>query len=128
MPQTTSVTEKPARPGPHRGDIFLARLDPVEGSEQAGIRPVVIVTRDAINANSPVVVVIPLTDAANPKRIYPSHVWLPKASGGLRMDSIAKCEQIRAIAVSRLTTYFGKLVNSQVIQLEEAIRVTLALR
>ena len=84
-------------PKPRRADVFLARLDPIEGNEQAGTRPVVVVTRDAINANSPVVVVVPLTDAANPKRIYPSHVWLPKGSGGLRMNSIAKIEQILSL-------------------------------
>lgn len=123
-----SVPEKKGLPRPRRGDVFLARLDPTEGSEQAGTRPVAVITRDAINANSPVVVVMPCTDAANPKRIYPSHVWLPKGSGGLRMDSIAKAEQIRAIAVSRLAVYCGKLADSQMLQLEQAIRITLALR
>jgi mRNA interferase MazF len=114
-------------PKPKRADVFLARLDPIEGSEQAGTRPVVVVTRDAINANSPVVVVVPLTDAGNPKRIYPSHVWLPKGSGGLRMDSIAKTEQIRAIQVSRLLGYYGRLGSAQMLELDEAIKITLAL-
>ena len=118
--------EKRPLPRPHRGDVFLARLDPTEGSEQAGTRPVVVVTRDAINANSPVVVAIPFTDAANPKRIYPSHVWVAKGSAGLRLDSIAKAEQIRAIEVSRFVAYCGKLADSQVKQLDEAIRITLA--
>lgn len=123
-----NVQEKRALPRPRRGDVFLARLDPSEGSEQAGTRPVVVLTRDAINSNSPVVVVVPLTDAANPKRMYPSHVWIPKGSAGLRIDSIAKTEQIRAIEVSRFVAYFGKLQDSQILQLEEAIRITLALR
>lgn len=123
-----NVQEKRALPRPRRGDVFLARLDPSEGSEQAGTRPVVVLTRDAINSNSPVVVVVPVTDAANPKRMYPSHVWIPKGSAGLRIDSIAKTEQIRAIEVSRFVAYFGKLQDSQILQLEEAIRITLALR
>ncbi|HZR66194.1 MAG TPA: type II toxin-antitoxin system PemK/MazF family toxin [Terriglobales bacterium] len=123
-----SAPEKRDHLKPRRGDVFLARLDPIEGSEQAGTRPVVVLTRDAINANSPVVVVVPLTDAVNPRRIYPSHVWLPKGSGGLRMDSIAKSEQIRAIATSRLLTFWGTLKDSQLAQLEQAIRITLALR
>ena len=123
-----NVQEKRALPRPRRGDVFLARLDPSEGSEQAGTRPVVVLTRDAINSNSPVVVVVPLTDAANPKRMYPSHVWIPKGSAGLRIDSIAKTEQIRAIEVSRFVAYFGKLQEPQILQLEEAIRITLALR
>jgi|SRR5258708_7480229 mRNA interferase MazF len=114
-------------PKPKRADIFLARLDPIEGSEQAGTRPVIVVSRDAINANSPVVVVVPVTDAANPKRVYPSHVWLPKGSGGLRMDSIAKTEQIRAIQTSRFLGYYGMLAPRQMTQLDEAVRITLAL-
>jgi mRNA interferase MazF len=64
---------KNSLPKPVRGDVFNARLDPTEGSEQAGTRPVVVIRRDAINANSPVVVVVPVTDAANVKRLYPSH-------------------------------------------------------
>ena len=118
---------KLALPRPRRADVFLARLDPIEGSEQAGTRPVVVVTRDAINANSPVVVVVPVTDALNPKRLYPSHVWLPKTSGGLRMDSVAKAEQIRAIATSRLVGYYGRLGPAQMLQMDEAIRIALAL-
>lgn len=115
-------------PRPQRGDVFLARLDPAEGSEQACTRPVVVVTRDAINANSPVVVIIPLTDAANPKRVYPSHVWIAKGVAGLQIDSIAKAEQIRAIQISRFVSYTGRLPAFQMTQLEEAIRITLALR
>ncbi|MBI3360500.1 MAG: type II toxin-antitoxin system PemK/MazF family toxin [Chloroflexi bacterium] len=54
-----------------RGDVYDARLDPTEGSEQAGTRPVVIVSRDVINDASTVVIVVPLTNAANLKRAYP---------------------------------------------------------
>ena len=53
-----------------RGDVYDARLSPTEGSEQAGMRPVIIVSRNAINQYSPVIVVVPLTDAANLKRTY----------------------------------------------------------
>jgi mRNA interferase MazF len=123
-----NVPEKRPLPRPRRGDVFLARLDPYEGSDQAGTRPMVVLTRDAINANSSVVVVVPFTDADNPKRIYPSHVWVPKGSAGLRIDSIAKTERIRAIEIGRFVSYCGKLSDSQIQQLEEAIRITLALR
>jgi mRNA interferase MazF len=116
-----------ALPKPVRGDVFSARLDPTEGSEQAGTRPVTVVSRDSINANSPVVVVVPLTDAANVKRTYPSHVYLPKNSGGLRMDSVAKTEQIRAIQISRFVGYYGRLDKPSLTRIEEAIRITLAL-
>ncbi|HEY1256018.1 MAG TPA: type II toxin-antitoxin system PemK/MazF family toxin [Terracidiphilus sp.] len=121
-------SQKPALPKPVRGDVFSARLDPTEVSEQAGTRPVVVMSRDSINANSPVVVVVPVTDAANVKRLYPSHAELPKGSGGLKMNSIAKAEQIRAIQVSRLTGYYGRLDKEIMNRLEEAVRITLALR
>jgi mRNA interferase MazF len=118
---------KPVLPKPVRGDIFSARLDPTEGSEQAGTRPVIVLSRDSINANSSVVVVVPVTDAANVKRIYPSHAFLTKGSGGLKLDSIAKTEQIRAIQVSRLVSYHGRLDKDAMARIEEATKITLAL-
>jgi mRNA interferase MazF len=121
-------TPKPVLPKPVRGDVFSARLDPTQGSEQAGTRPVVVFSRDSINANSPVVVVIPITDASNVKRIYPSHTRLPKGSGGLKMDSVVKAEQIRAIQVSRFVGYYGRLEKDVLARVEEAIKITLALR
>lgn len=122
------TTQRPALPKPVRGDVFSARLDPTEGSEQAGTRPVVVLSRDSINANSPVVVVVPVTDAANVKRLYPSHAHLVKGSGGLKMDSVAKAEQIRAIQVSRFVAYSGRLDRDSLARVEEAIRITLALK
>jgi len=120
--------QRPALPKPVRGDVFSARLDPAEGSEQAGTRPVVVISRDSINANSPVVVIVPITDAAHVKRFYPSHAQLPKGSGGLKMDSVAKAEQIRAIQVSRFVGYYGRLDGNVVVRIEEAIKITLALK
>ncbi len=87
-----------------------------------------VVSRDSINANSPVVVVVPLTDAANVKRLYPSHAHLVKGSGGLRMDSIAKAEQIRAIQTSRFAGYLGRLDRDALARIEESLRITLALQ
>jgi len=123
-----SSPPKPALPKPARGDVFGARLDPTEGSEQAGTRPVVVVTRDSINANSPVVVVVPVTDASNVKRTYPSHAFLPQGSGGLKTDSVAKTEQLRAIQVSRFVSYYGRLDRNAISGIDEAIKITLALR
>jgi|ERR1700674_4228950 mRNA interferase MazF len=120
-------TPKPVLPKPVRGDVFSARLDPTEGSEQAGTRPVVVLTRDSINANSPGVVVIPITDASNVKRVYPSHTHLLRGSGGLKMDSVAKAEQIRAIQISRFVGYYGRLDKNAMARIEEAVRITLAL-
>ena len=75
-------------------------------------------SRDSINANSPVVVVVPVTDAANVKRVYPSHAHFPKGMGGLRMDSIAKAEQVRAIQISRFVDYYGRLDGDALARVE----------
>lgn len=85
-----------------RGDVYDARLNPTEGSEQAGIRPVVIVSRDAINQASPVVVVVPFTNAVHLKRLYPHTTLIRASEGGLTVDSIALAGQVRAISKTRL--------------------------
>ncbi len=88
----------------------------------------VVISRDSINANSPVVVIVPLTEASNVKRTYPSYAYLPKGSGGLKMESVATAEQIRAIQVSRFVGYYGRLDKDSVARIEDAVRITLALR
>ncbi len=110
-----------------RGDIYDARLGQTEGSEQAGTRPVLIVTRDAINSNSPVVVVVPLTRALHKIRIYPSHVLVPSSEGGLTEPSVALCEQARAIDKRRLIRFRGSLNPDTLALVNEALRITLDL-
>ena len=111
-----------------RGEVFMANLEPVEGSEQGGTRPLVVVSRDAINKFSPVVVVCSITDAANKKKIYPSHVRVPAATGGLRMDSVVICEQIRAINKTRLRDRLGRFDRPVMDSIEAALQITLDLR
>ena len=110
-----------------RGDVFDARLDPVEGSEQAGIRPVVVVSRDAINQASPVVVVVPCTTWRVDRRIYPSQLLLKTPDGGLKVDSVALCEQIRAVAKTRLRSRRGALSPEAMRRLERALLIALDL-
>ena len=110
-----------------RGDVFNARLNPTEGSEQAGTRPVVIVSRDAINKHSSVVVVVPLTKAANVKQNYPNDVTILKGEGGLTFDSILLGGQIRAVSKSRLLDQRGTLATSTMGQVDRALRITLDL-
>ena len=113
---------------PHlRGDVFMANLEPSEGSEQGGTRPVVVVSRDAINKFSPIVVVCSITDAANKKKVYPSHVRVSAGTGGLRLDSIVICEQIRAISKTRLKGSLGKFDKSTMTNIEAALKITLDL-
>jgi mRNA interferase MazF len=114
-------------PEPARGDVFLANLEPVEGSEQGGTRPVVVVSRNALNQFSPVVVVCSVTDAANKKKVYPSHVKVPAGTGGLPLESIVLCEQIRAISKTRLTRQLGSFGKSVMVSVEAALKITLDL-
>ncbi len=110
-----------------RGDIFDARLNPTEGSEQAGVRPVVIVSRDAINSNSSVVVVVPLTKAANVPRNYPNNVTIALGEGGLAYESVLLGGQIRAISKTRLLRQRGALSSQTMQQIDRALRITLDL-
>lgn len=110
-----------------RGDVFTARLDPTEGSEQAGDRPVIVVSRNAINAASPVLVVVPCTTYREGKRIYPSQVLLRAGEGGLRYDSVALGEQVRAVAKSRLRDRWGTLSATVMESIDLALLITLDL-
>jgi mRNA interferase MazF len=110
-----------------RGDVFRADLEAHEGSEQGGIRPVVVISRDALNNASPVVVVAPITDAANKKKTYPSHVRVAAGKGGLTMDSIVICEQVRTISKTRLKHALGKFDKAILTSIEAALKITLDL-
>jgi mRNA interferase MazF len=110
-----------------RGDVYDARLNPTEGLEQAGVRPVVIVSRNAINQYSPVIVVVPFTDAANLKRTYPSDVLVRQPEGGLTVDSVALTGQVRAIAKTRLLKRRGALSSQTLALVAQALRVTMDL-
>jgi mRNA interferase MazF len=110
-----------------RGDVYDATLSPTEGSEQSGTRPVVIVSRDAINANSPVIVIVPVTKATNVQRSYPNNVVIEQGNGGLAADSVALGGQVRAIAKSRLLRQRGSLTAATMQAIDRALRITLDL-
>lgn len=106
-----------------RGDVYQASLDPVVGSEQGRSRPVIIVSRDAINKNSPVVIVVPLTGLENCPRIYPSQVVIKAGFGGLIKDSVALCEQVRALSAKRLAKQIGRLPAELMKQISMALKI-----
>jgi mRNA interferase MazF len=112
---------------PRRGEVYLVRLDPTEGSEQAGTRPAVVVSRDAINKYSPVIVICPLTDAAHVPKLYPSDVPIHAPEGGLAQDSVVLTGQVRAIAKSRLLKRLGELQPETMKHIEQALKITLHL-
>jgi len=88
---------------------------------------VIIVSRDAINHNSSVVVCVPCTDLANCSKIYPSQVLLRKGTAGLALDSVAMCEQIRAITTDRLGRSIGRLDQQSMKTIEEHMKIALDL-
>lgn len=110
-----------------RGDVYWAVLDPTEGSEQAGTRPVIIVSRDALNRNSPIVVVVPLTDRKNKGTLYPSHAEIKCGEGGVAMDSVALCEQVRSVSKGRLKNQIGHLPAPRMADVITALKITLDL-
>lgn len=110
-----------------RAEVYQARLDPVEGSEQAGTRPVIVVSRDAINASSPVVLVVPSTTYRVGQRVYPSQILIRAPDGGLEVDSVALAEQVRALAKKRFGRLRGVLNATTMAQLEKALIIALDL-
>lgn len=110
-----------------RGEVYQADLEPIAGSEQGGKRPVLIVSRNAINANAPIVIVVPLTGRENKRRLYPTHVELAAGEGGLSKDSVALCEQVRAISKTRLTKRIGQVSAQRMSVVDAALKISLDL-
>jgi mRNA interferase MazF len=110
-----------------RGEVYDARLEPVEGSEQGGTRPVIIVSRDAINAYSPVVLAIPCTTYQTGKRVYPTQVLIQAPDGGLTNDSITMADQVRVLSKTRLLRLRGMLSDETMVQLNQALLIALDL-
>jgi len=108
-----------------RGDIYYANLNPVTGSEQGDLRPVLIVQNNIGNEYSPTVVVIPLTGNIR-KNPLPTHVLIPR-SRELDRDSLALVEQIRAIDRSRLSDYIGRIGSELQFAVDEALAVCVGL-
>jgi len=84
-----------------RGQVYFVTLDPVQGREQAGRRPVLIVSDDAINALPLVVTVVVGTDAANIKHSYPTNVLITAKESGLPKDTTFLCFQLRSLDPKR---------------------------
>ena len=110
-----------------RGDVFLAKLDPTQGAETSGERPVIVMSRDAINNSSPIVVVVPVTGRENKKTIYPSHVILKSGEGGLTKESVALGELVRAINTARFIKQLGHLAPHSITAVGAALKIALDL-
>ena len=105
----------------------MARLEPVEGSEQGGTRPIIVVSRDAINAYSPVVLAVPCTTYRQGKRLFPTQVLIKASDSGLSRDSIAMADQVRVLAKTRLLNLLGNLSGVSLRELNKALAIALDL-
>ena len=113
-----------------RGEICLVDLDSVRGSEADKQRPAVIVSNDGANTTASrlgrgVITVVPVTSSV--RRIYPFQVMLPADQTGLPRDSKAQAEQVRSIAVERVGSRVGRVPPALVSDLDDALRLHLAL-
>ncbi|MBE6937276.1 MAG: type II toxin-antitoxin system PemK/MazF family toxin [Ruminococcaceae bacterium] len=109
-----------------RGDIFYADLSPVVGSEQGGIRPVLIVQNDVGNKHSPTVIAAAITSQTNKARL-PTHIELTGQTCGLSRDSVVLLEQIRTIDKKRLKEHMGRIDDGLMTRIDGALAVSFGL-
>lgn len=108
----------------YRGEVYYADLSPVIGSEQGGLRPVLIIQNDIGNMHSPTTIIAPITGRLT-KKPLPTHV--PLSNCGLAKDSIALCEQLRTIDKKRLKGKLGSMDEKDKAVLDRAIEISLGL-
>lgn len=110
-----------------RGDMFYADLSPVIGSEQGGIRPVLIIQNDLGNKYSPTVIAAAITSQTTKSKL-PTHIEIESKSCGLKSDSVVLTEQIRTIDKSRLKEKIGHIEDAEVIhKINNALGVSFGL-
>ena len=114
----------------HRGEIFLVNLNPAKSGEANKQRPAVVVSNDGANISAErsghgIITVVPVT--SNITRVYPFQVFLPAELTGLAVDSKAQAEQVRSISIDRLGAVIGEVPHNLMDDLDEALRLHLAL-
>jgi mRNA interferase MazF len=111
-----------------RGEIYFVNLNPVQGREQSGERPVLIISSDSINQLPLVVTVVVGTKGANIAQNYPTNVRVAAVDSGLAIETIFLCFQLRSLDASRFTNAVaGKLNTSAMQKIENALRYCLGL-
>lgn len=112
----------------NRGDIFYAVLnEDAVGSEQTGIRPVVILQNNVGNLYSPTVIIAPITSKVKVKSKLPTHIFIDEKSNGLPKDSLILLEQIRVIDKSRIRNYIGHIGNNDMKEIDIGIIIALGI-
>ncbi|MBQ2003418.1 MAG: type II toxin-antitoxin system PemK/MazF family toxin [Peptococcaceae bacterium] len=110
-----------------RGDVFYAELDPVIGSEQGGVRPVLIIQNDVGNQHSPTTIVAAITGQLTKAKL-PTHVDLAGRENGLAKNSVVLVEQVRTIDKTRLKEYICTLDKQIMEQIDQALLISMGLR
>ena len=110
---------------PARGEVWLADLNPTRGHEQAGRRPVLVVSEDLFNRGpAGLVIVLPMTSTVRP---VPSHVPVDPPEGGVPIRSAMLCEAVRSISVERLVERWGTVERRTLAAIEDRLRILLRL-
>ena len=107
-----------------RGELYYADLSPVIGSEQGGVRPVLVVQNDIGNKYSPTIIAAAVTSKLNKAKL-PTHIELSALEYGLAKDSVILLEQIRTIDKKRLKERIGLLSTPKMLQVEKALLISL---
>ena len=107
-----------------RGELYYADLSPVVGSEQGGVRPVLVIQNDIGNKYSPTVIAAAITSKLNKAKL-PTHIELSSKEYGLEKDSVVLLEQIRTIDKSRLREKIGELSIFKMNQVNKAMMISL---
>lgn len=110
-----------------RGEIYYADLSPVVGSEQGGIRPVLIVQNDMGNRHSPTVIAAAITSQKDKSRL-PTHISINAKDCGLQKDSVVLLEQVRTLDKQRLKERMGELDGDSMGRVDSALSVSFGLR
>ena len=109
-----------------RGEIWWADLDPIRGSEQAGVRPVLIFQNDAVNRWITTTLAVPLT--TNTRRaLLASCVLIPQGDGGLTNNSVALCHQMRVLDTVRLRSRIGQISTQKMAEVEKCVLFTMGM-
>ena len=107
-----------------RGELYFADLSPVLGSEQGGVRPVLVLQNDIGNKYSPTVIVAAITSKLFKAKL-PTHINLDSKEYGLSKDSVILLEQVRTIDKQRLKEIIGKLTDSKMQEVNNALLISL---
>jgi mRNA interferase MazF len=111
-----------------RGDISYVNLGDAVGSEPNKVRPCVVIQNDLGNRYSSILIIAIITGAENVPKKYPVDVEVPKGEGGLDKDSVVQCNLIRCVDEKRMQASIGRLAPATMRKIDDALKISLALR